>query len=209
MTYDFLHRNLSDALPSLRTVQHTVSDNYEPVHEGKFRFDDLLQHLESYNASKIVSIGEDATRVISRVDYDSETNRLVGFVLPCSNAGLALCNTFIVDSFQSMESCFQMGKMAKYAFVYMAQSLTEGVPSFSLACLGTDNMFSSDVLLKRWRYIFSECKKRGIKVVSFGADSDSRELKAMQLTMQLYKPIKSVTCGLGFPVMSFPPGWKS
>ena len=50
MTYDFLYRNLSDALLPLQMVQHIVSDNYELAHEGEFHFDELLQHLESYNA---------------------------------------------------------------------------------------------------------------------------------------------------------------
>ena len=113
------------------------------------------------------------------------------------------------NTFHLMESCFQTGNMAKYAFVYMAQSLTEGVPSFCLVCLGTDNKFSGDVLLKRWRYISSECEKRRIKVISFAADGDSRELKAMWLAMQLYQPIKPVTRGLDLPIMSIPPSWKS
>ena len=72
--------------------------------------------------------------------------------------------------------------MAKYAFVYMAQPLSEGIPAFCLACMGTDNKFTAHHVLKRWKYIFSECKKRGIIVVSFGADGDSRELKAMQVS---------------------------
>ena len=177
MTYDFLHCNLSNALPSLRAVQRIVSDNYEPVQEEQCRFSELLQYLESCNTLKIVSIREDATRLISRVGYDSEINRLVGFVLLCNNTGLPLCNSFIVDSFQSMESCFQTSKTAKYAFVYMARSLTEGIPSLYLACLGTDDKFSADVLLKRWRCIFTECEKRGIKLASFGANGDSRKSK--------------------------------
>ena len=43
-----------------------------PIQEGEFQFDALLKHLESYSASKFVAIGEDATLVISRVDYDIE-----------------------------------------------------------------------------------------------------------------------------------------
>ena len=36
-------------------------------------FDELFVHLIRYNAPKIITIGEDATRLIARVDYDSET----------------------------------------------------------------------------------------------------------------------------------------
>ena len=62
----------------------------------------------------------------------------------------------------------------------MAQSLCPDVPAFCLACMGTDNKFTADLILKRWKYIFLECNKRGISVDSFGADGDSRELSAMQ-----------------------------
>ena len=55
---------------------------------------------------KVVAIAEDATRVIARVDYDSETDRVVEFVLPCDNNGLPLCNSFIATSFSVIESMF-------------------------------------------------------------------------------------------------------
>ena len=67
----------------------------------------------------------------------------------------------------------------------MAQSLCPDVPAFCLACMGTDNKFTADLILKRWKYIFLECNKRGISVVTFGADGDSRELSAMQKSAPL------------------------
>ena len=185
LAYEFLQQNLPEALPSLRTVQRIVSSEYRPLHEGEFRFDELLAHLTSYKAPKVVAIGEDATRVISRVEYDNDTDRLVGFVLPCNENGLPLSDAFIAVSFESMEEFFRVADVAKYAFVYMAQPLCKGVPAFCLACMGTNNKFTADLVLKRWLYMFSECKKRGITVASFGADGDSRELKAMQVSAQL------------------------
>ena len=38
MAYEFLHRNLAEALPSLRTVQNLVHSNYSNIEEGAFRF---------------------------------------------------------------------------------------------------------------------------------------------------------------------------
>ena len=169
-------------MSSLRTVQRTVFDNYKHLHEGQFCIDDLLRHLEFYNAPKVVSIGEDATRVIAWIEYDNETNRLVGFVLPCDSDGLPQCNTFTEDCLQSIENPFRMGTLAKYAFVYMAQTFPQGFPAFCLAYLGTGNKFSPELLFRWWNYIHLECKVRGIKVVSFGADGNSREMKVMQLS---------------------------
>jgi len=38
----------------------------------------------------VVAIAEDATHVIARADYDNESDRVVGFVLPCDDNGLPL-----------------------------------------------------------------------------------------------------------------------
>ena len=139
-----------------------------------------------YKAPKIVAVGEDATRVISRVQYDYDTNRMVGFVLPCDDNGLPLKDAFLAISFQQMEQCFLENDVAKYAFVYMAQPLANDVPAFCLACLGTNNKFDYHLVKQRWLYIVSECSKQGITVISFGADEDSREMKAMLLESHLF-----------------------
>ena len=141
--------------------------------------------MSSYNACNVITIGEDATRLVSRVEYDSETDKLVGFVLPIDNNDLPLSVSFMAVSFRHIEESFEVGKVAKHAFVYMAQSLIVGVPAFCLACLGTDNKFTANLVLQRWKYILSECTKHGILIVSFGADGDSRELSAMQKSVQL------------------------
>ena len=78
MAYEFIHQNMPEALPSLRTVQNIVHSHYKTLDEGQFRFDDLAQYLQQLGVPKIVSVGEDATRVIARIDYDNETDRCVG-----------------------------------------------------------------------------------------------------------------------------------
>ena len=96
--------------------------------------------------------------MITRVDYDNETNRLVGFVLPCDDEGLPLCDSFLAVSFEAIEESFKTADTAKYAFVYMAQALGKAVPGFCLACLGTNNEFSADLMLKRWKYVLQSVK---------------------------------------------------
>ena len=78
-------KKLHQALPSLRTVQHIVHAKYEDMNEGEFCFDGLVAHIAQHNAVNVVSIGEDGTRIICRVEYDIRTNRCVGFVLPLKN----------------------------------------------------------------------------------------------------------------------------
>ena len=174
------------------------------MNEGEFRFDQLANHINSYKCARVIVIGEDATRLVARVDYNPETNRLVGFVLPEGEDSLPSIDAHVAISFQSIEDSFKSSKISKYALVYIAQPLSPGVPAFPLACIGTDNKFTADILLKRWSHISSECQKRGISVLSFGSDGDSRELKNMQyctalFTMHASKDVKSC----------IPSHWKS
>ena len=166
LAYDFLHQNMSQGLPSLRTVQRIIHAQYKTLHEGVFRFDELLAHITDHNAPKIVSIGEDATRVIGRVDYDSETNRCVGFVLPLDVNGLPVVDAYLATSFTAIEAMFNSASISKYAYTYMAQPLASNIPPLCLACLGSDQKFTAQHVLQRWQYIYSQCAERGIRVAT-------------------------------------------
>ena len=91
-------------------------------------------HLKAFNCPKVVSVAEDATRVIKKVQYDVETDRLIGFVLRCDEKGLPLTDSFLATTFESMCKHFSEESVASYAFVYMAQPITEDVPTFCLSC---------------------------------------------------------------------------
>ena len=80
MAYQFIQGNIPEALPSLRTVQDIVHSQYEPFFEGQFYFDELWHYLEKHHAPLVVTISEDATKIISSVEYD-----------PRSNCCVALC----------------------------------------------------------------------------------------------------------------------
>ena len=99
LAYNFLQQNISLALSSLRTVQTQVFSEFNVISEGEFRFDKLLEHINRHQLSGIVTIGEDATRIISRVEYDNQTDRCVGFVLPIDENGLLIINSFVATSY--------------------------------------------------------------------------------------------------------------
>ena len=182
LSYEFLHQNIPQALPCVRTIQTAIYSEYQIIDEGLFRFGQLKEHIDRYKAPPFVSIGEDATRVVGRVEYDCATDRCVGFVLPLNNDGLPVIDAFVAVSFPAMENMFRKVSVAKYAYVYMAQPLWQNVPPFCLACFGTDNKFCAKDLLPRWEYITNECAKHGITVLSFGADGDSRLMKCMKIS---------------------------
>ena len=122
------------------------------------------------------------------------TNRCVGF-------GLPEVDSFSATSFDAIEKMFTTQSVAKYAYVYMAQPLDLNVPAFCLACFGTNNRFTTDHVLSRWKHIGMECSKRKIQVVSFGGDGDSRIMKAMRVStglfskqIQLLPPLQLISC---------------
>ena len=211
LAYDFIQHNMPLVLPSLRTIQRSVNKKYKCISDGEFRFQELLDHLDIYQCPKVVSIGEDATRVIARIDYDSHTDRLVGFVLPVDNNGLPITDSFVATSFDAIERSFSTGRISKYAFVYMAQPLNNCAPPFILACLSSDNRFDTEDVLKRWKYIYTECEKLNIEVISFGADGDSREMKSMRVSSELLlktsNPLLQYSPSSDLPIRTMPKAW--
>ena len=170
-------------------IQAVIHLEYKTIHEGTFRFDELREHLDQYGAPRIVSLSEDATRVVGKIEYDSETDRCVGFVLPLNENSLPIVDSFIAVSFSAIENMFQQQSIAKYAFIYMAQPLCNNVPPVCLACLGTNNKFSAENVMPRWKFISEECAKRNISVLSFGGDGDSRLMKCMKVATSLMLPV--------------------
>ena len=173
MAYEFIHQNMPEALPSLRTIQSLIQSQYTYIEEGKFRFDELLEHLVKHSAPLVVAIAEDATRIIHKVEYDPATNRCVGFVLPSNEFGLPKIDAYQAISFKVIENMFTTASTAKYAYLYVAQPLKKDTASFCLACIGTNNKFTAQQVLQRWDYIYTELTKRGVKIFSFAADGDS------------------------------------
>jgi hypothetical protein len=116
LAYNFVQSNMPNALPSLRTVQRKVNSDYQVILEGEFRFDELLLHLKNYNSPLIVSIGEDATRLNARVDYDHVTDRLFGFVMPVNEQALPMTDTYLATSFTAIENFFSNSTIANMPF---------------------------------------------------------------------------------------------
>ena len=204
MGYEFIHRNMQQVLPSLRTVQLTVQSNYTHIQEGSFQFDELVNHIKKHQLSKLVSISEDATRIVKRVEYDPTTNCCVGFVLPTNQLGISKLNEFKAESFEGIEKMFQNNTIAKYAYMVIAQPLDEGAPSFCLSCFGTDNKFTGEDVLKRWKYVYDELKKRGITVMNFAADGDSRLLRAMRVSLSMVSVETDNNLNQKLPSFKFP-----
>ena len=112
------------------------------------------------------------------------------FVLPLNDNGLPLVDSFSAVSFNAMEDMFRSAAKAKYAYVYMAQSLCLTAPPFCLACIGSDNKFTAQHVMLRWKHIYEECTKSGLLVLNFGGDGDSHIMGAMKQSISLMSASK-------------------
>ncbi|KAL4153942.1 hypothetical protein QTP88_001775 [Uroleucon formosanum] len=62
--------------------------------EGEFRFGQLEEFLEKNKLPMCVWIREDAVRITSKIEYNSSSNKIVGFVVPFKN-GMAEVDAFL------------------------------------------------------------------------------------------------------------------
>ena len=68
---------------------------------------------------------------------------------------------------------FQNNRIAKYAHVIWHN---HWLP-FCLACIGTDNKFTTMDAMQRWKYMVTECDNINIAALSFGGDGNSHAMK--------------------------------
>ena len=61
-------------------------------------------------------------------------------------------------------------------------------PTLVVFMLCTDAKYNHDVVLRRWEYVETELKKRGIGIISNGADGAGPFLKAMTSVTSLFSP---------------------
>lgn len=188
LAYETLQKNLSCTLPSLPSVNRYIyKSNYRAV-EGALRCDELLQYLEERNLEKVVTLSEDATRIVGRVQYDSYSNQIVGFALPINKkSGLPIPLSFPARSMQEIIGHFENeNEISPLVNVIMAKPVcTNSIPAFCLLLYGTNNKYTAEDVCKRWITIIEKLKSLGITVISFSSDSDPRYNTAMKKLSQL------------------------
>ena len=148
------------------------------------RCKDLKQFLQTRNLPLVVCLSEDATRLTGRLQYDQNTNQIVGFVLPMDKQGMPIPLSFPATSAQVIEKYFENEKIASSLYTIIAQPLQNDAPCFCLCLYGTDNKFTAEDVLHRWDDTICELKKSDITVAGISSDGDSRLLKAMRIKSQ-------------------------
>lgn len=190
LAYETLQKNLIHSLPSLPSVNRYIHKSDCRLIEGVLRSKELFEYLNERGLEKVVSLSEDATRIVGRVQYDSYTNQIVGFVLPLNQqTGMPIPFSFPARNSQEMIEHFGKGSVVcPLVNVVMAKPINKkSTPSFCLLLFGTDNKYTAEDVFNRWVYISQELKEKGISVLSFQSDGDPRYLCAMKKMSQIGK----------------------
>ncbi|KAK3911485.1 Peptide chain release factor 1 [Frankliniella fusca] len=195
--YETLHANAPKGMPSLPTVLKFQGNVLEPVFEGRFRWQELVEYLRENDLPRVIALSEDGTRITGQIEYDPISNRLVGFAAPLDANGLPDADQYVATGEKAMAAMFDTAPRAHTAYVLMAQPMLGGAKPFCLMSFGTDNRFKAADAVRRWRWLKQCAEHYGIAIVCYSADGDPKILSGM----------RSISRPVG-PAPDNPPEWK-
>lgn len=187
LAYQTLQKNLQSALPSLPSTNRYISSSNYRIVEGIPRYNELLIYLNERNLPLVVSLSEDATRIVGKMQYDSSTNQVVGFVQPINRqTGMPIAFSYPARNAPEILSHFASGNEASaFINVIMVQPIVNKAPAFCLLLFGSNNKYSSTDVKRRWTHIALQLAKLNIKVLSISSDSDPKYNAAMRRLSEL------------------------
>lgn len=136
-----------------------IDNNKTRVVEARLRSKELSDYLKNLKTVRTVWLSEDATAIVSKVNYDVETNQLIGNELPFDkNNGCPIPFSFMATNADKIKQHLQKSK-SKLVYIVMAQPLDESIPPFLLQMFGTNSSFKAQDVIRRWEFTKSELKK--------------------------------------------------
>lgn len=185
IAYNTLQQNLNLALPSLSRVNYYVQNTHNTMDEGVLRSEELLLYLQERNLPLMVSLSEDATFIVDRVQFNSKKNQLIGFVLPLNRYGMPIPFVYGARDTDEIVSHFAKNKpVAKSVITVMAQPIGNA-PPFPLLLFGTDSKFNAEDVSQRWKFITNNLNDLGISVLTISSDSDPKYNSGMRKNSRL------------------------
>lgn len=136
-----------------------VNEKKSKIIEGKLRCVELLNYLEKIKSARYVWLSEDASGLVSKVEYDPKTNLLTGLVLPLtSQSGMPKKFAYPASSPAAIKKIMETEKKSTSVYIIMAQPIIAHAPPFVLQIFGTDGSFDSANVANRWIYTTKELK---------------------------------------------------
>lgn len=136
-----------------------ISEYKSIIIEGELRCKELKCYLETLKLPMRVWLSEDASAIVSKIEFDHRTNQMVGIVLPIDrNSGMPISFTFMARNSEEIQLNMKQ-KKSSLVYLVMAQPLAKNTPPFILQCFGTDNKFKTKNVLLRWEHTKVELKR--------------------------------------------------
>lgn len=181
LAYETLHRNLECALPALPSVNRYIRASNCDIKEAILRCHELKIYLTNHGLPLCVILSEDETRTIVKVQHDSRSNQLVGFVLPLSKNGMPIPFQYPArDASEIINHFCGKNNISSFLNVIMAQPINPNIPAFCLLAYGSNSKYTAQDVANRWKFIVNELQKFGIVVLSVSSDSAPKYNAAMR-----------------------------
>lgn len=135
--------------------------------EGELRLKELIEYLDKYELPKFVWISEDATGIVSKVEYDAQSNQLTGLVLPLhEQTGNPIAFSYLASSADEIRNSVEKEK-STHVHLVLAQPLVEGVPPIIIQIFGTSNKYRANHVSKRWNTLEDSLNKYVFQIVYY------------------------------------------
>lgn len=80
--------------------ERVINPNKSKIIEGQLRCKELNTYLDFLKLDKYVWLAEDGTGIVAKVDFDPNTNQMIGLVLPMDpTTGMPLAYTYLTRTF--------------------------------------------------------------------------------------------------------------
>lgn len=133
---------------------------YKPkIIEGQLRCKELKSYLDSLQLTNHVWLSEDASGIVAKIEFDPKTNQMIGIVLPTDPiTGMPVAYTHLARNATEIQKNMQK-KSSSSVYLLLAQPLKKGIPPFILQVYGTDNKFTTQSVLLRWKHTLHELER--------------------------------------------------
>ena len=140
-------------------------------------------------------------------------NSFIGFDTPLAY-GVPLPDQYRTNSYTELETWFEEKQKSTFINVHMLQPLlntsSNRIPApFLFSAYGIAGTYTAEDVLDRWLYMYEETKKKGIRIIGFSTDCDSRYLRGMRIasgffTSNVVSIIRSDTLAIFFVARALP-----
>lgn len=136
-----------------------INENQSTIVEGELRCKELKRYLEALKLPMSVWLSEDASAIVSKIEFDHRTNQMIGIVLPIeASTGMPIPFSFLARNVEEIQSNMKQNKSVSL-YLVMAQPLAINAPPFILQLFGTNNKFKTKDVILRWQHTKEELKR--------------------------------------------------